>query len=67
MVVIKNIREGLGHPQKTIGIKTDNNIASSFAHENIRNKQSKAWDMRYHWLKQEDVRKIIKIYWDARE
>ena len=63
-IVIKNILEGIRHHQQPIGIKTDNNTANSFAHENIRSKRSKAWDMRYHWLKQEDVRKIIKIYWD---
>ena len=63
-VVIKNILEGMGHPQHPIGIKADNNTARSFVHESIRNKRSKTWDMRYHWLKQEDVRKIIKIYWD---
>ena len=63
-IVIKNILEGIGHNQKPIGIRTDNNTASSFAHENIRNRRSKAWDMRYHWLKQEDVRKILNIYWD---
>ena len=63
-IVIKRILEGLGHPQKPIGIKTDNNTANSFVHLSLCTKRSKAWDMRYNWLRQEDIRKILKIYWD---
>ena len=51
-LVLKRIFEGIGHPQRPIGIKTDNNTANAFAYENMRSKRSKAWDMQYHWLKQ---------------
>ena len=45
-------------------MKTDNSTATSFVHSTIRTKRSKSWDMRYHWLRQEAVRKVLDIFWD---
>ena len=40
-----------GHPQSVTPLKTDNSAASGFVYKNIHKKQSKLWDMRYHWLR----------------
>ena len=54
----------MGHKQGQTRLKTDNATANSFVHASMRTKRSKAWDMRYNWLRQEDINKIIKIFWD---
>ena len=41
----------LGHPQPSIPIKTDNETANNFIHNNVAQKLSKSWDMRYYWLR----------------
>ena len=40
----------LGHPQPPTQIKIDNETATNFIHNNITQKRSKSWDMRYYWL-----------------
>ena len=62
-----NILEALGHPQKTIPIKTDNETAASFVNDTLKRKQSKAWDVQYHWLIEQQNKKNFKIYWDKGE
>ena len=54
----------LGHPQQASPIKTDNATAASFVKDMLKQKCSKAWDMRYHWLSEQQNRKIFNIYWD---
>ena len=45
--------EELGHPQPPTGIplETDNSTAHDILKAQVRMKLSKAFDMRYHWLK----------------
>jgi hypothetical protein len=40
----------LGHQQPVTPLITDNSTAFGILHEKIRQKRSKAMDMRYHWL-----------------
>ena len=58
--------ECLGHPQPPIPIKSDNSTMTGFVNNNIQQKRSKSWDMRYHWLRDREIQKMIKIYWDKR-
>ena len=62
--MIRRILEGIGHPQNPTNIKTDNSTTHDFVHSSMRNKRSKAWDMRYHWLRQEYMKKMLTIEWD---
>ena len=55
--------EKLGHKQPATSIKTDNTTALSFIHKNIRQKRSKAWDMRYFWLRDRESQKMFNYYW----
>ena len=45
--------EELGHPQPPPGtpLETDNSAAHDILKAQVRMKRSKAFDMRYHWLK----------------
>ena len=61
---IRRILEAIGHPQKETRIKIDNKTANSFVHASMRVKRSKTWDMRYHWLREQATKKIIRIFWD---
>ncbi len=64
-IVLRNILEALGHPQPPTRIKTDNSTANSFVQNNIRQRRSKTWDMRWNWLRDDITKKQIKVYWDA--
>ena len=53
-----HILHALGHPQTQIPIKTDNATASAFVHSTIKQKRSKAWDICYHWLSEQQIKKV---------
>ena len=57
--------EEIGHPQpEPTPLKTDNSTALGFCNNTIKRRKSKAWDMRYNWLRDQEVQKQIRIYWD---
>jgi hypothetical protein len=43
--------EELGHPQPPTPIVTDNSTAVGIANDTVKQKRSKAIDMRYYWLR----------------
>jgi hypothetical protein len=63
-ILIRHILEALGHPQPPTPIKTDNSTANGFVHDNIHQKRSKSWDMRYYWLRDRITQQQFKVYWD---
>jgi hypothetical protein len=56
--------EELGHPQPPTPLKTDNSTATAFVHSSMKQKRSKSWDMRYHWLRDRQLKDQLRIYWD---
>ena len=61
---IREMLHTLGHPQPPTPIKTDNSTANDFVSKNLKQKRSKSWDMRYHWLRDRSLQQQFKIYWD---
>ena len=61
---IRRTLEAIGHPQQLTKIKTNNSTENSFVHASMRIKRSKKWDMRYHWLREQAIRNILRIFWD---
>ena len=61
---IRRTLEAIGHSQQPTKIKTDNTTANSFVHASMRIKRSKTWDMRYHWLREQTTRNVLRIFWD---
>ena len=57
----------MGHKQYAIPLKTDNSTCAGFVNNNIRNKRSKAWDMRYWWLREKEAQKKFRVFWDKGE
>ena len=62
---IKHMLEALGHQQKIIPLKTDNSTADSFSNSTLKERKSKAWDMRLYWIKDRVTGKEFYIYWSA--
>ena len=58
-VLIRRILRTLNHPQPPTPIKTDNSTANGFIHNNIHQKRSKSWDMRYYWLRDKLLHKNL--------
>ena len=57
--------EALGHHQKIIPLKTDNSTADAFSNSTLKEKRSKAWDMRLYWIKDRVHDKEFYICWSA--
>jgi hypothetical protein len=43
--------EELGHPQPPTPIQTDNSTAAGIANDTVKQKRSKAIDMRFYWIR----------------
>ena len=56
----------MGHPQdpKGVLITTDNSTAHGILTSTMRAKLSKAYNMRYHWIKDRVLKKQFQIRWD---
>ena len=50
---------------KIIPLKTDNSTADSFSNSTLKERKSKAWDMRLYWIKDCVIGKEFYIYWSA--
>jgi 3-phenylpropionate/cinnamic acid dioxygenase small subunit len=53
----------LGHTQPPTPLRTDNYTAYGIINETIKQKRSKAMDMRYNWLTDRVRQKQFDIYW----
>ena len=63
IISIRRILEALGHPQNPTPLKTDNETSYGFIKNNIHQRKSKTWDMRFYWLRDNETKKNIKVYW----
>ena len=57
--------EEMGHKQPITGtpLETDNSTAHDILKAQVRMKRSKAFDMRYHWLKDRIAQNQFNLYW----
>jgi hypothetical protein len=53
----------LGHTQPPTPLRTDNSTAYGIVNEAIKQKRSKAMDMRYHWMTDRVHQKQFVVYW----
>jgi hypothetical protein len=63
-IIVRIALEELGHPQPPTPLKTDNSTATAYVHKNMKQKKSKSWDMRFHWLRDKEVQQQFRIFWD---
>ena len=57
------LEELVGHPQPATPMATDNNIASGIATDTVKQKRSKAIDMRFYWIRDQVRQGRFQIYW----
>ena len=60
------MRQGLielGHPQLATPMKTDNSTATGIINNTIKQKRSKAIDMRFYWLQDRVQQGMFDVYW----
>ena len=57
----------MGHPQPPTHVRGDNSTAIGIANRTIKQRRSKAMDMRYFWLQDRDAQGQFKYYWDKGE
>jgi hypothetical protein len=53
----------LGDTQPPTPLRLDNSTAYGIVNETIKQKRSKAMDMRYHWLTDRVRQKQFDVYW----
>ena len=61
--VLRTPQEEMGHPQGPIPIQTDNSTASGIINETVKQRRSKAIDMRFYWVRYRCKQKHFLIYW----
>ena len=60
---IRTSLEELGHPQPPTPIQTDNSTAHGIANDTVKQKRSKAIDMRFYWVRDRVRQKQFHIFW----
>jgi hypothetical protein len=53
----------MGHPQPSTPIQVDNTTAVGFANSTIKQKRSKAIDMRFYWIQDRTRQGQFLVYW----
>jgi hypothetical protein len=60
---IRTCLEELGHPQPPTPLKTDNTTADGIANDTVKQKRSKAIDMRFYWIRDRVRQGQYHVYW----
>jgi hypothetical protein len=63
-IPIRTTLQELGHSQARTPVTTDNSTTAGFANRTIKQRRSKAMDMRYYWLQDREAQGQFKISWD---
>ena len=53
----------MGHPQLPTPTKTDSATSCGILAGNMRRKRSKAFDMRFHWMRCRIKKNQLRLYW----
>ena len=61
----RHLLEEMGHPQPPTPIQIDNSTALGVVTKTMQPKQTKAMNMRFHWLRCRTNQKQFRTYWRA--
>jgi hypothetical protein len=53
----------MGHPQPPTPIHTDNSCAAGIANNTVKQRRSKAIDMRFYWIKDRVAQNMFIVHW----
>jgi hypothetical protein len=62
-IYIRIVLEELGHAQSPTPLQTDIAMADGIINGKVQPKQTKAMDMRFHWLCKHECQQQFRIYW----
>jgi hypothetical protein len=62
-IPIRTTLTEMGHPQPPTPMQVDNSTAEGFANDTIKQKRSKAIDMRFYWIKDRTRQGQFLVYW----
>jgi hypothetical protein len=62
-VYLRQILHKIGHYQPPTPIQTDNTTAEAVVNKIIQPKRTKAMDMRFHWLRNQEEHSQFRIFW----
>ncbi len=62
-VYIRIILEELGHEQPPTPLQNDNAMVDRVVNWKVQPKQTKAMDMRFHWIRDQECQWQFQIYW----
>src|SRR5687767_8450620 len=57
--------QGMGHPQAATHIRGNNSMAIGIANNSIKQRRSKAIEMRFFWLQDQQAQDQFHFYWDS--
>ena len=60
---LRTTLQDMGYPQPATPIQADNSCAVGLANDTVKQKRSKAIDMRFYWVKDRVKQKQFLIYW----
>jgi hypothetical protein len=61
--MLRGILEAMGHPQPATPIQTDNACANGIANDTVKQKRSRAMDMRFYWVRDRVRQGHFYIFW----
>jgi hypothetical protein len=61
--ILRQTLDELGHPQPATPIQTDNSCAEGILNDTVKQKRSKAIDMRYYWTRDRVEQQQFYIHW----
>jgi hypothetical protein len=62
-VPIRTTLAEMGHPQPPTHIVVDNSTATGIANKTVKQRRSKAVDMRFYWVQDRITQNQFKVYW----
>ncbi len=62
-VPMRHTLEALGHPQPPTPIQTDNEVADGIINDRVKQRRSKAIDMRFYWVRDRVRQGQFRIHW----
>ena len=64
-VALRNCLVAMGFPQPATPLKTDNSTANGILNNTMKQKRSKAIDVRFYWLRDRAQQGQFYVYWDS--
>jgi hypothetical protein len=62
-VLLRTSLQELGHPQPPTPVQTDNACAAGILNATVKQRRSKAIDMRFYWVRDRIHQKQFHVYW----